>query len=268
MRYGGGMHWNRPVDYNHNRERPVVAVGRYRSTRSSQTNRNGYSQFSSEARQAPASNDTCYVFPWSEAKGCYEVAATLNKQKSQGQVDERMINDLFREIHTMRLCYPKVSDPMIAFAIVFFILWFPTFLGYLFSGIFTTYYNYEIKVDDEKRYIEAEKLANRYVEILIVSLVVLGIGFTSFILLGLSTRREHFRILRRAFILKRIVSRHQDTTFDGTDCVVTSSELGAYIKIQFSWRPIQMGNPRPAVGTVAAVPARPAPQIPAVMVSP
>ena len=245
MRYGG-VHF-RPATGNRPRPRPRPITQRaYRYTGRSPDDQNEYYRFSCEARQAPASNDTCYVFPWNEDKECYEVAANFDKQKAEGRIDELMINDLFRDIHTMRLWAPKVGDPLMGFAIVLFIISIPLFFGYLFSGLFTNYYKYEILEDDDKRYIEKTPESGRFVEIPLTSLTVMVIGIVmGVVLMGLVNKREYVRVRRRAFILKKIVEKHQQTTFEGSRCTVTSSELGAYIKIGFNWKAPEPAAPPP-----------------------
>ena len=260
MRYGG-VHF-RPATGNRPRPRPRPITQRaYRYTGRSPDDQNEYYRFSCEARQAPASNDTCYVFPWNEDKECYEVAANFDKQKAEGRIDELMINDLFRDIHTMRLWAPKVGDPLMGFAIVLFIISIPLFFGYLFSGLFTNYYKYEIKQDGDKRYIEKVVVTTRFIEIPMVSVLVLGIGLViGFVILTLGKKREYHRIRRRVFVLKNIVAKHQQTTFEGCGCSITTSDLGSYIKIDLNWK---AANPAPAPPAVVPVPA--APQLPPVI---
>src|SRR3990167_7595177 len=260
MRYGGQTYFFRPgAAYG---ARPAArAANRGGSSGASSASQSLYSKFTSEARQAPASNDTCYVFPWNETKECYDVATHFDKFKADGRIDEFMINDLFRDIHTMRLWAPKMGDPLIGFAIVLFLISIPMFFGYLFSGLFTNYYKYEIKQDGDKRYIEKVAVTTRLIEIPMVSVMITVIGLvTGLILANLATTRGNNRIKRRAFVLKKIIEKHQRTTFEASGCTVTTSELGAYIKITLNWKITQPANPAPVVAPgpqpAAAGPAR------------
>src|SRR3990167_6432759 len=250
MRYGGQTYFFRPgAAYG---ARPAArAANRGGSSGASSASQSLYSKFTSEARQAPASNDTCYVFPWNETKECYDLAPNFNKQKGEGRVDELMINELFRDIHTMRLWAPKIADPLACFAILLIIFSIPMFFGYLFSGLFTNYYKYEIKQDADKRYIDGEIVTGRFIEIPMVSVVITTIGLVAgLVLISLSTTRDNNRIKRRAFVLKKIIEKHQRTTFESSGCTVTSTELGAYIKITLNWKLTQPANPAPVVAPV------------------
>ena len=133
--------------------------------------------YSSEARQAPASNDTCYVFPWNETAECYQISTNFDKAKAEGRINEGMLNTIFRDIHSIRLISPTRFEPLKWLAFITFFLSVALFFIYLFWGLFTQYYNYEIKQDEDSRYIETSTTAGRFAEIPIVGTFSSVLGF-------------------------------------------------------------------------------------------
>ena len=209
--------------------------------------------YSSEARQAPASNDTCYVFPWNEQNDCFDISANFQKEKSEGRITEQMLNSVFREIHSIRLLSPTQGEPLRWMAVIIFLLSVPLFFTYLFWGLFTNYYNYEIKQDGDKRYIEKTLTTSRFIEIPIIATACLVIGIcVGFFVLSLAEGRDSRRLKRRAFIIRKILERHQRTTLEGTGCMFECSSSAAYIKLQLNFKMAVVPPANPTQAQIAA----------------
>ena len=101
--------------------------------------------YSSEARQMPKvtyTSPSSYDFPWDDKKQIWELAGKYDKQHSKGEVTEEMLNALFKELYSKRTIFRVRFDLLKPLAIFTIGLSLIFMLGYLISGLATTYYRF------------------------------------------------------------------------------------------------------------------------------
>lgn len=184
-----------------------------------------HNNHSSEARQLPKVTYTSpskYEFPWNDKKHIWEVAGNYDKQHSQGVVKEEMLNAMFRELYSKRAIFSTRFDLLKSLAIFTMGLSLIFALGYLISGLATTFYRFEIKSNSDKRYIDFEFSTSRPAEVIVVGIfaALFGVAISVFFYKEHESREQN-RLKRRSFVISKIIERHGDKTFKGTRCYLS-----------------------------------------------
>lgn len=191
----------------------------------------GIEQFDKELHHARPSSSSGYIFPWSHYQRAYNTNS-YDPIHSRGKVSANMVNSLLEDIYQIELLEPAVFNLNTLLGWVTMIMSLLFGMVYLVWGVATAYYKYEISIDGDKRFIDKKVQNARLADVMIVAFLLMMGGSTMSIILVLKSKQaELCRLVKRKFQIKKVLARHQSTTFEGTQATLDISYLGGVITI-------------------------------------